>query len=507
MRRWLLKLHRWAGLVAGLWLLVLGATGVLLGHPEWRWQWHVTVPQEWLSQPVGRLLRGTIMRHVISDPDDPRAMLGASERGTWWTTDGGATWTAVSFDGLSRTPMVFAIVAAAPVSSGAPGEGAAGDPFAGAWLATDDGLWITGEYGRSAHRAGLEGLYVNSLTRGAAPGELVGVVDRSRLFRLDTGRLALAPRWVPVDDVRVSGLPERVDLFGFTFDLHFGEALLQRATALKVNDFAGIALVVLPLTGLLYWWLPRRWRRECAADAAVNRARRVLLGWLYRFHAPMLGVLAAIPILYVSVTGAALGHVEWFEGWAKDVELRRERLLWTYRFASLEHEVYQVVADPRDPARLTITTRLGLLDSTDGGASWQRDAALAAARFNLFRSENHVFASLRAGEHWYRVDGEQAWRTIAGPTTVMTSATRSGGAWTLKNSRGFWRGELGQPMRLEETLTMPALAGATFFLFAVDLHTGNLISTRLRWVNDFVALLVVVLVLTGPILWWRAKWR
>lgn len=499
MRRALLVFHRWAGLIAGLWLLVLGATGILLGHPEWRWPWHVTVPEQWLSQPVGRLLRGTIMRHVIADPADPRVMLGASERGTWWTVDGGANWQPVRFEGLERAPMVYAVVPAAAVD--------ADDPLAGAWLATDDGLWRSGARGRSAVRAGLDGLHVDSLTRGARPQELVGVVDRSRLFRLDTAMPAAAPRWIPLDAVQVSGLPEHVDLFGFTFDLHFGEALLQRATALKVNDFAGLALVVLPLSGLLYWWLPRRWRRQRGVDVATNRARRGTLDWLYRFHAPVLGVLAAIPILYVSVTGAVLGHVEWFQGWAKDVELRRERLLWTYHFRSLEDEVYQVVAAPGDPSRLCIATRLGLLESRDGGASWRRDTALAPARFNLFRSGDHVFASLRAGEHYYRVDGDADWRPLAGPATGLTSAHRSGGAWTLKNSRGFWRGDLSAPLELDRALAVPALAGATFFLFTVDLHTGNFFSPHFRWVNDFVALLVVVLVVTGPILWWRVKWR
>lgn len=499
MRRWLLKFHRWAGLVAGLWLLVLGATGLLLGHPEWRWLWHNTVPQEWLSAPVSRLLRGTVMRYVVADPADPRRMLGASERGTWWTEDGGAHWQAVDFAGEPRAPMVHALVPAR--------AGDAEGGLEGVLIASDDGLWRTTAGARSAERVALAGTYVNSLTRGTTPGEYVGVADKSRLFRIDLARAPIVPTWTALDAVQVRGLPERVDLFGFTFDLHFGEALLQRATALKVNDFAAVALVVLPLSGLLYWWLPKRWRREGAVGAAANRSRRGIMDWLYRFHAPVLGVLAAVPILYVSVTGAVLGHVEWFGSWAKDIELSRTRLLWTYSFRSLEHEVYQVVADREDPARLSIATRLGVLHTDDGGRHWQRDTALPPARFNLFRSGDHVFASLRSEQHWYRADGATAWRALEGPTTALTSATWSGGAWTLKNSRGFWRGALDAPLALDAGLAIPPLAGATWFLFAVDVHTGNVISTQFRWVNDAVAILVVVLLVTGPILWWRQKWR
>jgi uncharacterized iron-regulated membrane protein len=52
-----------------------------------------------------------------------------------------------------------------------------------------------------------------------------------------------------------------------------------------------------------------------------------------------------------------------------------------------------------------------------------------------------------------------------------------------------------------------ALAGATMLLFLVDIHTGKVILAQFRWVNDFVTLLAVLLVLSGPILWWRQKWR
>lgn len=374
------------------------------------------VAETWLSQLVGRLLRGTIMRHVIADPADPRAIFGASKRGTWWTVDGGTTWHEVRFEGEPRPPMVFAIVPAfAAAMSQFVGERSS-DPFAGAWRATDDGLWVTGERGRSARRAALAGMYVNSLTRGAGPSELVGVIHKRGLFRLETARTPFEPRSIDLVDVRVVGLPGWADLFGFTFDLHFGEALLQRATALKVNDFAGLALVLSPLTGAIYWWLPRRRSRSRAQDVIANLTGRRLMDWVYRFHAPVVGLLAAIPMLYLSVTGAVLGHVEWFQGWAKEIELQRERLLWTYRFISLEHEAYQVVADLRNRERVTIATRLGLLETVDGGRSWRHDPDLAAARFNLFRASHYVFASLSAGE--------PSWQPITGPATGLTSGNR-----------------------------------------------------------------------------------
>jgi hypothetical protein len=48
--------------------------------------------------------------------------------------------------------------------------------------------------------------------------------------------------------------------------------------------------------------------------------------------------------------------------------------------------------------------------------------------------------------------------------------------------------------------------GTTFFLFLADIHTGNIISTQWKWVNNLVALMAIFLAISGPIIWWRRKW-
>jgi uncharacterized iron-regulated membrane protein len=76
----------------------------------------------------------------------------------------------------------------------------------------------------------------------------------------------------------------------------------------------------------------------------------------------------------------------------------------------------------------------------------------------------------------------------------------------LKNSRGFWRGELAQPLTLSG-YKIPPLPGATAFLFVVDLHVGYVFSEYFKWINVLAGIFIVVLVITGPVLWWRVKWR
>lgn len=491
-RTWFLKLHRWAGLALGVWFLLLGATGVVLGHPEWRWVWHRTVPETWLSPHLGRLLRGTVMRYVEIDAAQPTRLVGGSERGMWRSEDAGVTWQPVTFDGEARAPQVLALV------------GSPRGTLDGIWIATDDGLWRTTADGRRAERIALRGRYLNSVAPGSGPNELVAVADRSELLRIDLAA-PTQPIATALDRVTVTGLPNTVDLFGFIFDLHFGEALLQRAAALRVNDLAGVALIVLPISGFVYWLLPRRWRKR-RTDADGNRARRSTMNWLYRAHAPILGLLVVLPLLLLGITGALLTQVEWLDSWAKKIELSRTSLLWTYRFEDLSTEVRQVVTYPNEPQRVSIATRLGVLHSVDGGRVWQRDAALPASAFNLFREGDTVFASLRSGQHWYRIDSAAGWAAFSGPSTAATSAVRLGDAWVVKNSRGFWRGDLAAPLTLSE-YQIPTLTGATAFLFLVDLHVGYFFSEHFKWINVLAGLLAVLLAVSGPVLWWRAKWR
>ena len=54
---------------------------------------------------------------------------------------------------------------------------------------------------------------------------------------------------------------------------------------------------------------------------------------------------------------------------------------------------------------------------------------------------------------------------------------------------------------------MPDLPGATLYLFLIEIHVGLIVHRQFKWVNDLVSVCALLLVLSGPILWWRTKWR
>ena len=487
--RTLLAVHKWAGLTAAAWLLVLGVSGILLDHDEWRWQRQMTVPESWLSKRVARLLPATVMRYVAVDEASPNRWLGGSERGLWLTSDGGETWNDVPFPG-SDTPQVLRFAR--------PSDGS----LNGIIVATDDGLWRTTHQGRGIERYAMEGLRIGSLSAGSNPDELIGIVNHQQIFRISRS-VPSQLSWLNLDQVELSGLPKTISVYDFVFDLHFGYGLFGRTASTLINDLGGLGLAMLAISGFLYWWLPWRWRRGSGPPPPV---RRVAHTWLYRTHATVFGLLALIPIVYLSITGILLDHVTAFGAWSRNVPMARTSLTPVYQYRSLGGELEQVVAYPGQPQRLSVTTRLGLLHSFDGGRSWEADTGAGTQGGNLIRVRNRLVLSNNVGDQLQQLDGRQDWTRLQGPTTMVSDGVLLDSVLHLKNSRGFYRET--SPGEFELTaMKSPKLKGATVYLFVVDVHTGNVIHEQFKWVNDLVGTLAVLLVLSGPILWWRWKNR
>ena len=496
-QRTLRTIHKWAGLFSLAWLSVLAATGVILDHHEWRWVNQVTTPTAITSDRVKRIVLPGIMRHVAVDPMDSNHWIGGSERGLWRTRDNGQNWVSLSYEGADGFPQTLGLTTDQVVG------------WSRLWLATDDGIWTLNPQKDSAEFYGLEGRYVSSLGPGSSASELVGVVDKTEIFRIDT----TDPNnvfWHDTKDSQVLSLYPSVSFFRFVFDVHVGRGLLPQPYGMWVNDFGGIAMVVLGLTGLLFWGLPRYLRGKKSKYGI--KVRQAAFRWIFRFHGPVIGVLCFVPLLYFGVTGIFLNHIFGFIPWGQNIALERESLPPAYQYTSLKHEIESVVALPDRPDELIISTRLGLLESKDGGQRWDYDPtiveAMKSARadapaVHLYRAEDVIFTM--SPDNFYRRIGDKTWKRLEGPTRAISSIVEINNQWYLKTSRGIWTGSLDGEFTLTD-FKMPDLDGTPFFLFMADIHAGAIIHEQWKWVNDLVSLGAILLALSGVVVWWRRKW-
>jgi len=504
-RRWTVhRLHQWMGLTAGLWLLVLGVTGFFLDHRDWRWLWQAGIDESWMPEAVVEKSRRGIFRLYHIDSSKPDLHIVAGSTGMWWRTNSADNWHETQF-GANGAPQIKAIV----------------DDVLSAgkikWLATDDGIWKLSDNAAQAYRWKMQSHFVNSLTQGSKATELLGVVDRSRVFRINTqtGKLA----WLNLQPLNTPQLlPEKIDLNRFVRDLHFGRGVFLAPWSMLWSDASAIALAVLPVTGLLYWWLPRLWKHKRLQGKPLARQhKQSRIRLLYRMHAPVLGVLTLVPILYLSVTGIFLDHAEGLRDFMRSISVTRAWQPPVYNYASWEGEIYNVLAYPRQPEKISIGTRLGLFTSENSGLSWQREHLMPTEKANkksafiwmMKRVGDDVFIGGMGAPNFIK-RGNGGWRIVKGAGHMPSDVTfdEKGNRWWM--TRHGIKIERTNADVLRQAISLPEQKKATqrvpwYFVFD-GLHSGVLIHQQWKWVNDIVSVLAVFLVVTGLIRWWRVKW-
>ena len=496
----LVKTHRWVALATLVWLFFVGITGFFLGRVEWRWL-HQTVisglhtPVDPIGKQHIRHPRDWVNRFAV-DPDDERRVLSGGVGGLWISADGTASWTAVDFTGQSGTPQIFEIAV---------------DPVIG-WrrvlVATDDGIWRLAPTGLVAERYALEGQRITSMQLHEPSKTIIGMIDKTKLFRISAAGPATI-RLIDLSDTAVADAPKTTTLAKYGFDLHATAGLPSVPLSKLVNDFSGLALPALCLTGLMYWYLPRRRRKPGRSGVPVK-----VMKWLFRVHVLITGILVCIPLLYLSSTGIAMGHKFGFNSWAKHIHLDSSSLTGNYDLRTLHDEIHTVFAPTKNPDRLLALTRLGGIESVDGGRTWTYDHSFplklnnywAAAKYRF--ADGYEFVSDEGNRHFFRSAGSRSWTKI--PTKnfgLILDACRAGDSIYLYTWYGVYKGtpETGfAPVTLG-----PAPLEGLDLAFLIRVVHGLLINHDvLVWFNDASAVAVFLLALTGLVIWLtrRKKW-
>lgn len=531
------KLHRWAGLTAAVWLLILGLTGFFIDHREWRWEWNNTVPEAFVPDRVIKSARMAAMRGLIANPDNPDQQVVIGERGVWVTEDGGNHWKLAQFRDASQAALRPVAILPDPVIG-----------WKKLWLATSNGLWAGAEGGKIFEPVALQGEEITSLTEGASPDQLIAVLDRSTIVKVGLGSPVTIDTLAP--SIPASAWPETFTLARYLHDLHVGKGIADRTTSILINDFAGLAWVILGISGVLYWWLPKRWKNQRRAgkpEVPVQQRRKTLV-WLFNTHSSVLGILVAIPLLYLGLSGIYWDHMSELGSWARSIPVSRSWLTPAFTQPRWDNWIdgATVAKAPSGDLRWTVVGRMGVLSSSDNGVSWQRDgvgeqpfvesrrlfrigeqllignASLpsAPAREHAGHGSGGMAASSGMGrmgalflwhsngQHWLRLNQFKKLLAEQKNNAMPTEVSR----W--KPGQLFWRaGETAYITNDALTtliavlpLTPPTPEGVPLAMIFSKLHSGVFFWTEWKWINDAVVVLSFVLLVTGLIRWWKKKW-
>lgn len=542
---WSFVIHKWTGLFAAVWLAVLGLTGFFLDHPSWRWQNQLTAPSWLTPRALEENAKDSLFRLYQIDPHDQANLIAGGPRGLWFSRDGGATWRITEFsDG--EHPQILAI-------EPDPAQG-----WSRLWLASDNGVYLSDDGGVSAKPAALSGELVTALSAGASPDKMLGVIDRSRVFRFTTE----SPGNVTFIDIaapHVSARPPEVGLNRFVRELHFGRGLFGPTSSLLLNDVGGVGMFVLPLTGLLFWGLPKYWKtqaRHKEKRRPAKATKKMTVRWLFRIHSATFGVVSALLVIYLSITGIFVGHQGELGGWMRSVRMTQNVLPPAFGFSSWNGAIEALAAVPGQQDTLILGSRFGLFTSLDAGKSWTLEknaegeffsAALHIRRLNdrllvansmaspsLIRdadSTTHEFSN-RSGQktpgrggHEEHHGGHRSGDGVAnselrGPRAENTpdgmrgmasmfmpiDVTGFGDRLAWKNGAKLIVTDMHGQILETRPLSLPDAPGVPWFTWFLRMHMGTIFWSRWRWVNDVFAIAAVLLAVTGTIRWERKKW-
>jgi uncharacterized iron-regulated membrane protein len=490
--------HKWAGLVAALWLAVLAVTGIMqLNRQQWRWQW-TSGPS--IGETIAEHDDKYLWRHNQVNPSNPAARVTSGAAGAFLTRDGGKHWTRLPF-GTESVRNVSALEQR--------GSGAGWTVYAG----TDDGVWRLDPATSRMVPLGLQGKLVNSVSVGE--DRLVAAVGMSVLFQRPL--TADGAKWEPVELAPLPGNAgaSTVDLGRLLQDIHLGRGLLGGMADTVLWNLVGLGLLVLSLTGVAYWavmrWTTRirlRPKEARPAPKVVQRAYKVIQ-WSFRVHAMIIGIVLALPLLLVFLTGLYQDHRGDVQMMFRKIAVPQVVLPPAYRGEGWRGQLMNVAlaSDAQGPF-LAVGNRRGVFLSRDMGQSWEREAGFHGPAMRLRKIGADLYVPGRMMRR-VQVRHDQGWHTLEVPKpVVMVNEMSPGPNGTIWWTRGetIFRTSLDGQMRGKGENLVPRLGYLPWASFAAELHEGALIWTQWKWVNDLVALLGMTLVITGFLRWRKRRW-
>ena len=308
------KLHKFAGLSAGIVLFILAVSGFVLDHDYWRVLYSVRFPsdsQEMLQKEQRLITSKTVLQEHI---------YVGSMRGIYETLDDHNEYVQT----LNLPTMAL---------------------FAhenDIYAATTDGIYLR-HFGGRWQPFSLKGEIVTTLSGNKE--KLVAVVDKKELVVLSYDAQILQRSGVMIPKEQ---LEQSITLSRFLRDLHYGRGIFDHGLSLLLNDYAALTLAFLALSGYIIWFLILKKR-------AVKLTRLLI-----KLHANVFVLTASFSFVILGISGIFVDHSSFFGKYTKNISVPHSILPPVY--STLKEDIWSVAL--KDD-RYYIGNRVGVYASED----------------------------------------------------------------------------------------------------------------------------------------------
>ena len=336
------QLHKFAGLSAGLVILLLGITGFFIDHDKWSFLYNTTF--KYTPETVKKADTKLFEAYWI-DPNNQEHYIVGGKRGIFESFDAGQNF-------VLMTPLQCLAIRA---NNGK------------VFTATSDGIY---QLQKGAWKQyALSGEYITSIS--VSNEKIIAIIDKHELVVIQKANAKVISKNVVA--IEASKLEEDIKLSRFVRDLHYGRGLFDGDVSLLINDYAAIVISLLAISGYFIWWLIRKKKKPALT--------RKLIKW----HANMFAIVAIIPLLILAITGVFLDHSKALAGFMKSVTIPHTVLPPVY--SSLTHDIWSV---DYDGETYRIGNRYGVYSSKDL-QTWEEEAKGLAYR--MIRKDELLYVS------------------------------------------------------------------------------------------------------------------
>jgi len=327
------------------------------------------------------------------------------------------------------------------------------------YLATSEGIYKLDASKISLFA--LHGEYISSLS--VKDEKLVAIVEKSQLILLDAqSKKELYRGSVFIEKEK---LQEDISLSRFIRDLHYGRGLFDGDISLFINDYGTLFISFLAISGYMIWYMIKKRRAKSSRK-------------LIRMHANVFAIFATLPLVILAITGIFLDHSEGLAKFMRSTLISHSFLPPVYN--SLQADIWSVDFDGEN-------YRIG-------------------NRYGVYKSENLRDWSLENRGFAYKMIRKNKNLYVSG---MGASNRLYDGAWSiLKSTPHMFRDVIevaGVPYYFSTTksiLKLPHFNDATLYTLLLTLHDGSFFASWWVWVNDYIAVTLLLLSITGTLRWY-----